>query len=198
MPIDVVAAAVVEGRRLLLVPKRQAPDIFYLPGGKRDAGEDDLACTPRARRGTRRRGGRSGALARGRRARRARARPAIADAGLSRPARRPPFAGGRDRAAALVAARHSSTTGSGDRAPRHPRADGGRPDRLVASRSRSGSRLGPGCCSSTNSASPAAFVTWSRCAGAERRVSLGTSPSVSLRQRSQRVPGAWRARAARI
>src|SRR3954447_23182011 len=47
MPIDVVAAAVVEGRRLLLVSKRQAPDIFYLPGGKRDAGEDDLACLHR-------------------------------------------------------------------------------------------------------------------------------------------------------
>src|SRR3954466_798448 len=47
MPIDVVAAAVVEGRRLLLVSKRQAPDVFYLPGGKRDAGEDDLACLRR-------------------------------------------------------------------------------------------------------------------------------------------------------
>jgi 8-oxo-dGTP diphosphatase len=47
MPIDVVAAAVVEDRRLLLVSKRQAPDIFYLPGGKRDAGEDDLACLHR-------------------------------------------------------------------------------------------------------------------------------------------------------
>ncbi len=43
----VVAAAVVKDRRLLLVSKRQAPDIFYLPGGKRDAGEDDLACLHR-------------------------------------------------------------------------------------------------------------------------------------------------------
>jgi 8-oxo-dGTP diphosphatase len=47
MQIEVVAAAVVEDRRLLLVSKRQAPDIFYLPGGKRDAGEDDLACLRR-------------------------------------------------------------------------------------------------------------------------------------------------------
>ncbi|MDA0167067.1 NUDIX domain-containing protein [Solirubrobacter ginsenosidimutans] len=47
MPIDVVAAAIVEDRRLLLVSKRQAPEIFYLPGGKREAGEDDLACLHR-------------------------------------------------------------------------------------------------------------------------------------------------------
>ena len=47
MEIDVVAAAVIEERRLLLVSKRQAPDVFYLPGGKRDPGEDDLACLRR-------------------------------------------------------------------------------------------------------------------------------------------------------
>jgi 8-oxo-dGTP diphosphatase len=37
----------VKDRRLLLVSKRQAPEIFYLPGGKRDAGEDDLECLQR-------------------------------------------------------------------------------------------------------------------------------------------------------
>src|SRR3954463_14122502 len=47
MQIQVVAAAVVRDRRLLLVSKRQAPDVFYLPGGKRDPGEDDLACLRR-------------------------------------------------------------------------------------------------------------------------------------------------------
>jgi 8-oxo-dGTP diphosphatase len=45
--IEVVAAAVIEERRLLLISKRQAPDVFYLPGGKRDPGEDDLACLRR-------------------------------------------------------------------------------------------------------------------------------------------------------
>ncbi len=45
--IEVVAAAVVEDRRLLLVSKRAAPDVFYLPGGKRDTGEDDLTCLRR-------------------------------------------------------------------------------------------------------------------------------------------------------
>src|SRR3954471_1581064 len=47
MPIQVVAAAVVRDRRLLLVSKRQAPGVFYLPGGKRDVGETDLACLQR-------------------------------------------------------------------------------------------------------------------------------------------------------
>jgi 8-oxo-dGTP diphosphatase len=42
--IDVVAVAVTEARRLLLVSKRAAPDVFYLPGGKREPGEDDLTC----------------------------------------------------------------------------------------------------------------------------------------------------------
>ena len=47
MEIDVVAVAVTERRRLLLVSKRAAPDVFYLPGGKREDGEDDLACLGR-------------------------------------------------------------------------------------------------------------------------------------------------------
>jgi 8-oxo-dGTP diphosphatase len=45
--LDVVAVAAVTGRRLLLVSKREAPDVFYLPGGKREPGEDDLACLRR-------------------------------------------------------------------------------------------------------------------------------------------------------
>ena len=47
MDIDVVAAAAVADRRLLLVSKQVAPDVFYLPGGKRDPGEDDLTCLRR-------------------------------------------------------------------------------------------------------------------------------------------------------
>ncbi|MFF9352426.1 NUDIX domain-containing protein [Streptomyces sp. NPDC014734] len=35
----VVAAAVVEQGRLLVVSKKAAPDVFYLPGGKPDPGE---------------------------------------------------------------------------------------------------------------------------------------------------------------
>jgi 8-oxo-dGTP diphosphatase len=45
--IDVVALAAITDRRLLLVSKRVAPDVFYLPGGKRDPGEDDLTCLER-------------------------------------------------------------------------------------------------------------------------------------------------------
>lgn len=37
--MEVVAAAVVEGGRLLVVSKRAAPDVFYLPGGKPEPGE---------------------------------------------------------------------------------------------------------------------------------------------------------------
>ncbi len=37
--MDVVAAAVVEEGRLLVVSKRAAPDVFYLPGGKPEPGE---------------------------------------------------------------------------------------------------------------------------------------------------------------
>jgi 8-oxo-dGTP pyrophosphatase MutT (NUDIX family) len=38
----VVAAAVVNGGKLLLVSKREAPDVFYLPGGKPETGEEPL------------------------------------------------------------------------------------------------------------------------------------------------------------
>jgi 8-oxo-dGTP diphosphatase len=37
--LRVVAAAVVRDGRLLLVSKRAAPDVFYLPGGKPEPGE---------------------------------------------------------------------------------------------------------------------------------------------------------------
>jgi 8-oxo-dGTP diphosphatase len=45
--LHVVGAAVVEDGRLLVVSKRAAPDVFYLPGGKPDEGEDELACLER-------------------------------------------------------------------------------------------------------------------------------------------------------
>jgi 8-oxo-dGTP diphosphatase len=45
--IEVVAAAVITDRRLLLVSKTLAPDVIYLPGGKRDPDEDDLGCLER-------------------------------------------------------------------------------------------------------------------------------------------------------
>ena len=45
--LDVVAVAAIDHGRLLLVSKRIAPDVFYLPGGKRDPGEDDLTCLRR-------------------------------------------------------------------------------------------------------------------------------------------------------
>ena len=45
--LDVVALAAITDRRLLLVSKREAPDVFYLPGGKREPGEDDLAALAR-------------------------------------------------------------------------------------------------------------------------------------------------------
>ncbi|MEU7576527.1 NUDIX domain-containing protein [Streptomyces sp. NPDC041068] len=38
-PLVVVAAAIVREGRLLVVSKQAAPDLFYLPGGKPDAGE---------------------------------------------------------------------------------------------------------------------------------------------------------------
>ncbi|WP_329342990.1 NUDIX domain-containing protein [Streptomyces sp. NBC_00663] len=41
-PLVVVAAAVVRAGRLLVVSKQQAPEIFYLPGGKPDPGEQPL------------------------------------------------------------------------------------------------------------------------------------------------------------
>jgi 8-oxo-dGTP diphosphatase len=43
----VIAAAVVGARGLLLVSKRAAPDVFYLPGGKPEPGEAALACLRR-------------------------------------------------------------------------------------------------------------------------------------------------------
>jgi 8-oxo-dGTP diphosphatase len=39
--LTVVAAAIVVDRRLLLVSKHAAPDVFYLPGGKPEPGETD-------------------------------------------------------------------------------------------------------------------------------------------------------------
>ncbi|MFI9835820.1 NUDIX domain-containing protein [Nonomuraea sp. NPDC051941] len=41
--LRVVAAAVVDRGRLLVVSKQAAPDVFYLPGGKPEAGEETLA-----------------------------------------------------------------------------------------------------------------------------------------------------------
>jgi 8-oxo-dGTP diphosphatase len=43
-PLRVIAAAVLEGRRLLLVSKCAAPDVYFLPGGKPEPGESPLAC----------------------------------------------------------------------------------------------------------------------------------------------------------
>jgi 8-oxo-dGTP diphosphatase len=45
--LRVIAAAVIVGGRLLLVSKRAAPDVFYLPGGKPEPGEGPLACVLR-------------------------------------------------------------------------------------------------------------------------------------------------------
>lgn len=41
-PLVVVAAAIVRAGRLLVVSKKAAPDVFYVPGGKPDAGESLL------------------------------------------------------------------------------------------------------------------------------------------------------------
>jgi 8-oxo-dGTP diphosphatase len=46
-PLRVVAAAILDGMRVLLVCKRAAPDVFYLPGGKPDAGEAPWATLAR-------------------------------------------------------------------------------------------------------------------------------------------------------
>jgi 8-oxo-dGTP diphosphatase len=46
-PLRVVAAAIVEPRGLLLVSKRAAPGMYYLPGGKPEPGESPLACLRR-------------------------------------------------------------------------------------------------------------------------------------------------------
>ncbi|RAJ60504.1 8-oxo-dGTP diphosphatase [Streptomyces sp. Amel2xB2] len=39
-PLAVVAAVIVREGRLLVVSKKAAPDVFYLPGGKPDPGEE--------------------------------------------------------------------------------------------------------------------------------------------------------------
>jgi 8-oxo-dGTP diphosphatase len=43
----VIAAAVLDPRGLLLVSKRAAPDVYFLPGGKPEAGEAPLDCLRR-------------------------------------------------------------------------------------------------------------------------------------------------------
>ena len=43
----VVAAAIVDEGRLLLVSKAAAPDVYYLPGGKLEEGEDAIAALVR-------------------------------------------------------------------------------------------------------------------------------------------------------
>lgn len=43
----VIAAAVLGPKGLMLVSKRAAPDVFYLPGGKPEPGEAPLACLGR-------------------------------------------------------------------------------------------------------------------------------------------------------
>ncbi len=45
--LRVIAAAVLSSRGLLLVSKRAAPDVFYLPGGKPELGEAPLDCLRR-------------------------------------------------------------------------------------------------------------------------------------------------------
>ena len=45
--LRVIAAAVLGPRGLLLVSKRAAPDVYYLPGGKPEPGEAPLACLER-------------------------------------------------------------------------------------------------------------------------------------------------------
>jgi 8-oxo-dGTP diphosphatase len=45
--LRVIAAAVVADGRLLLVSKRAAPDLFFLPGGKPTTGEPAEACLRR-------------------------------------------------------------------------------------------------------------------------------------------------------
>ena len=45
--LRVIAAAVLSSRGLLLVSKRAAPEVFYLPGGKPDRGEAPLECLER-------------------------------------------------------------------------------------------------------------------------------------------------------
>jgi 8-oxo-dGTP diphosphatase len=46
-PLRVVAAAIVRSGKVLLVSKAAAPDLFYLPGGKPDPGEEPLVTLAR-------------------------------------------------------------------------------------------------------------------------------------------------------
>jgi 8-oxo-dGTP diphosphatase len=46
-PLRVIAAAVLDARGLLLVSKRAAPDLYYLPGGKPEQSEAPLDCLRR-------------------------------------------------------------------------------------------------------------------------------------------------------
>lgn len=46
-PLTVVAAAIVQHERLLVVSKQAAPDVFYLPGGKPEPDEEPLAALAR-------------------------------------------------------------------------------------------------------------------------------------------------------
>lgn len=46
-PLRVIAAAVLERRHLLLVSKRSAPGVSYLPGGKLELSEAPLDCLQR-------------------------------------------------------------------------------------------------------------------------------------------------------
>ena len=45
--LRVIAAATLQHNALLLVSKRVAPDVYYLPGGKPDPGEAPLDCLRR-------------------------------------------------------------------------------------------------------------------------------------------------------
>ena len=45
--LRVIAAAVVDARGLMLVSKRAAPDVYYLPGGKPEPAEAPLDCLRR-------------------------------------------------------------------------------------------------------------------------------------------------------
>jgi 8-oxo-dGTP diphosphatase len=45
--LRVIAAAVLDPRGLLLVSKRTAPSVYYLPGGKPEPGEGSLECLER-------------------------------------------------------------------------------------------------------------------------------------------------------
>jgi 8-oxo-dGTP diphosphatase len=40
--LNVVAAAIIDGGRVLLASKQEAPDVFYLPGGKPETNEEPL------------------------------------------------------------------------------------------------------------------------------------------------------------